>query len=116
MPPSDAVPVKKTCLSKRKAVEEAAAAKAAEDEQLAARIRAEAEAMVDRRVAAAEVEVARIKMAAEALISGASKRRRVDVASSSQFVDVSDNDVLEIGNVEPQEDIVQSPIVVVDRR
>ena len=71
--------------------------------------------MADRRVASAEAEAARTKMAAEALISGASKRRRVDVASSSQFVDVSDNDVLETGNVEPPEDIVQSPIVAVDR-
>ena len=95
MPPSDAAPVKKTRLSKRKAVEEAAAAKAAEDELLAARIRAEVETVADRRVAATKAEAARTKMAAEALISGASKRRRVDVASSSQFVDVSDNDVLE---------------------
>ena len=35
-PPSDAAPVKKTCLSKRKTLEEAVAAKAAEDELLAA--------------------------------------------------------------------------------
>ena len=64
--------------------------------------------MADRRVAAAEAEATRTKTAAEALISGASKRRRVDVASSSQFVDVSDNGLLETENVEPQEDRVQS--------
>ena len=114
-PPSDAALMKKTRLSKRKAVLEAAATKAAEDELLAARIQAEIEAVADRRLAAAEAEAARTKMAAEALISDASKCRRVDVASSSQVVDASDNDVLETGNVEPQEDIVQSPVVVVDR-